>query len=36
MRLLVIGYGRMGKLVDQLSASYGFEVALQQPAELHE
>ena len=27
MRLLVIGYGRMGKLVDQLSASYGFEVA---------
>ena len=27
MRLLVIGYGRMGKLVDQLSKSYGFEVA---------
>ena len=27
MRLLVIGYGRMGKLVDQLSESYGFEVA---------
>ena len=27
MRLLVIGYGRMGKLVDQLSTSYGFEVA---------
>ena len=27
MRLLLIGYGRMGKLVDQLSASYGFEVA---------
>ncbi len=27
MRLLIIGYGRMGKLVDQLSESYGFEVA---------
>ena len=27
MRLLVIGYGRMGRLVDQLSESYGFEVA---------
>ena len=27
MRLLVIGFGRMGKLVDQLSESYGFEVA---------
>jgi 4-hydroxy-tetrahydrodipicolinate reductase len=27
MRLLVIGYGRMGKLVDQLAESYGFEVA---------
>ena len=27
MRLLIVGYGRMGKLVDQLSASYGFEVA---------
>lgn len=26
MRLLVIGYGRMGKLVDQLSESYDFEV----------
>ncbi|MDA1093151.1 MAG: 4-hydroxy-tetrahydrodipicolinate reductase [Acidobacteria bacterium] len=26
-RLLIIGYGRMGKLVDQLSGSYGFEVA---------
>ena len=27
MRLLLIGYGRMGTLVDQLSESYGFEVA---------
>ena len=27
MRLLLVGYGRMGKLVDQLSESYGFEVA---------
>ena len=27
MRLLIIGYGRMGRLVDQLSESYGFEVA---------
>ena len=27
MRLLIIGYGRMGKLVDQLSESHGFEVA---------
>ena len=27
MRLLLIGYGRMGTLVDQLSQSYGFEVA---------
>lgn len=27
MRLLIIGYGRMGKLVDQLSESYGFDVA---------
>lgn len=26
MRLLLIGYGRMGKLVDQLSESYGCEV----------
>ena len=26
MRLLIIGYGRMGKLVDQLSDSYGFDV----------
>lgn len=27
MRLLIVGYGRMGKLVDQLSGSYGFDVA---------
>lgn len=27
MRLLIIGYGRMGKLVDRFSESYGFEVA---------
>ena len=27
MRLLLIGYGRMGKLVDQLSDSFGCEVA---------
>ena len=27
MRLLLIGYGRMGKLVDELSASYGCAVA---------
>jgi len=27
MRILLIGYGRMGKLVDQLSEAYGFEVA---------
>lgn len=27
MRLLIIGYGRMGRMVDQLSASHGFEVA---------
>ncbi len=27
MRLLVIGYGRMGKLVAQLREAYGFEVA---------
>ena len=26
MRLALIGYGRMGRLVDDLSASYGFEV----------
>ena len=26
MRLLLIGYGRMGKLVDGLSAEYGFDV----------
>ena len=26
MRLLLIGYGRMGKLVDQFSESYGCEV----------
>ena len=27
MRLLLIGYGRMGKLVDELSGAYDFEVA---------
>ena len=27
MRLLLLGYGRMGRLVDQLSAGYGFDVA---------
>jgi len=27
MRLALVGYGRMGKLVEQLSSSYGFEVA---------
>ena len=27
MRLLIVGYGRMGRLVESLSASYGFEVA---------
>jgi 4-hydroxy-tetrahydrodipicolinate reductase len=27
MKLLIIGYGRMGKLVESLSSSYGFEVA---------
>ena len=27
MRLVIIGYGRMGKLVDQLAEAYGFEVA---------
>ena len=27
MRLVLIGYGRMGRLVEELSSSYGFEVA---------
>jgi len=27
MRLLVVGHGRMGRLVDELAPSYGFEVA---------
>ena len=26
MRLLLVGYGRMGRLVERLSADYGFEV----------
>ena len=27
MRLLIVGFGRMGRLVEQLAPSYGFEVA---------
>src|SRR4026207_424779 len=27
MRLLIVGYGRMGKLVESLSPEYGFDVA---------
>jgi 4-hydroxy-tetrahydrodipicolinate reductase len=27
MRLLIVGHGRMGRLVEQLAAQYGFEVA---------
>ena len=26
MRILLIGYGRMGRLVESLSGEYGFEV----------
>src|SRR5687767_6830758 len=28
-RLALVGYGRMGKLVDQLAPEHGFEVALR-------
>jgi 4-hydroxy-tetrahydrodipicolinate reductase len=29
MKLAIVGYGKMGKLIDQLAPEYGFEVALR-------
>ncbi|MBM3773972.1 MAG: dihydrodipicolinate reductase, partial [Acidobacteria bacterium] len=28
MRLAIVGYGKMGRLVEQLAPEHGFEVAL--------
>ena len=29
MRMAIVGYGKMGRLIEQLAPEYGFEVALK-------
>ena len=29
MKLAIVGYGKMGRIIEQLAAEYGFEVALK-------
>ena len=29
MNLAIVGYGKMGRLIDQLAPEYGFDVALK-------